>query len=148
MTVSSWIRWSALALMALSLGNITGAKGDDASTLSPAFKSVQGVWRTDEGDILDSKWTFKGEELKASVNGTDYAAKVKIDDKAKPHPTMDLELTDGPGDAKGKTAKAIYKVEGEKLIVAVSVPGGDRPTDYEPSGDEIHLFEMKKQKAD
>ena len=52
----------------------------------------------------------------------------------------------GPEDAKGKTAKGVYKLDGEKLVIAVSVPGHDRPKDFEPAPDEVYLFELKKQK--
>ena len=111
---------------------------------SPALKAIQGTWVTSENDSIDAKWEIKGETLKASVNGMEYVGKLKVDDKAKPHSTLDIELTDGPEDAKGKTAKAVYKLDGDKLVIAVAVPGRDRPKDFEPAPDEVHLFELKK----
>ena len=57
----------------------------------------------------------------------EYVGKIKVDDKAKPHSTLDIELTDGPEDAKGKTAKAVYKLDGEKLVIAVSTPAAIAP---------------------
>jgi uncharacterized protein (TIGR03067 family) len=110
------------------------------------MKAIQGTWVSPENSNLEAKWVFKGETLTASVNGMDYEGKVKIDDKAKPHATLDIELTEGPEDVKGKTAKAIYKLDGDKLIVSVSTPGRDRPKDFEPQPDEVHVFELKKEK--
>jgi uncharacterized protein (TIGR03067 family) len=129
----------------IAWANAARSPGDEAAE-SAALKAIQGTWVTAENSDLDAKWVFKGEKLTASVNGTDYEGKVKVDDKAKPHATLDIELTEGPEDAKGKIAKAVYKLEGEKLIVAVSHPGGDRPKDFEPKPDEVYVFELKKEK--
>ena len=84
--------------------------------------------------------------MEVSVNGQDYTGKIKVDDKAKPHSTLDIAISDGPEESKGKTGKAIYKLDGEKLIVAVSHPGGERPKDFEPQPDEVYVFELKKEK--
>lgn len=134
---------AACSLMVLGLAALK-AGAEDAP--SAALKALEGTWVTSETDALDAKWIFKGDALETTVNGMEYAGKVKVDDKAKPHATLDIELTSGPEDAKGKTAKAVYKLEGEKLVVAVSVPGHDRPKDFEPAPDEVYLFELKKQK--
>ena len=53
----------------------------------------------------------------------DYTCKGKIDADAKPHATIDLVIEDGPEEAKGKTSKGIYKLDGEKLTLCVSAPG-------------------------
>jgi len=34
----------------------------------------------------------------------------------------------------------------EKLLISVSMPGHDRPKDFEPVPDEVFLFELKKEK--
>jgi uncharacterized protein (TIGR03067 family) len=115
---------------------------DDAS--AEALKTLKGTWVSDEG--IDSKWTFEGETLKASVNGLDYTCKVKLDPKAKPA-TIDLLIDEGPEDSKGKTSKCIYKLEGEKLILCVSMPGKDRPKEFEQAEGESYVFELKKEKA-
>jgi uncharacterized protein (TIGR03067 family) len=118
---------------------------DDDKTSSEALKALQGTWVTAEDQGLDSKWTFEGETLKASVNGTDYTCKVKIEPKAKPHATMDLVIDEGPEDSKGKTSKCIYKFAGEKLTLCVSVPGKDRPKEFEQAEDESYVFQLKKE---
>jgi uncharacterized protein (TIGR03067 family) len=147
MTTSNAIKAAVLLLsLALLAGTSPGVAGDDAS-VSAAVKAVQGTWTTPESAEIEAKWVFKGEVLEATVNGTEYVGKIKLDDKAKPHATLDIVLTEGPEDVKGKTAKAIYKLDGEKLVVAVGHPGMNRPKDFEPAPDEVYLFELKKKKA-
>ena len=113
-------------------------------TTADALKTLKGTWVSDEG--IESSWTFEGENLKATVNGLDYTCKVKVDPKAKPA-TLDLAIDDGPEDAKGKTSKCIYKLDGEKLILCVSLPGKDRPKEFEQNEGESYVFELKKDKA-
>ena len=146
MTMTSRIRGVALACSLTILGFVTLRAVADDAAIPAAIKAIQGTWATSESDSLDAKWVFKDETMTATVNGMEYAGKIKVDDAAKPHPTLDIELTEGPEDAKGKSAKAIYKLEGEKLVIAVGHPGRDRPKDFEPVPDEVYLFELKKQK--
>jgi uncharacterized protein (TIGR03067 family) len=132
--------WAGFMLV----GGTPRALGDDAKT-ADVLKSIKGTW-TSDADGIDSKWTFDGMMLKASVNGADYTCKVKFDPEAKPHATIDLTIEDGPEDAKGKVSKAIYKLEGEKLTLCVSLPGKDRPKAFEQTPDEAYLFDLKKKK--
>jgi uncharacterized protein (TIGR03067 family) len=127
----------------LFLGGAARVVADDDSSPADALKSLKGTWVTAEG--IDSTWTFEGESLKATVNGLDYACKVKADPKAKPM-TLDLVIDEGPEDSKGKTSKCIYKFEGEKLILCVSMPGRDRPKEFEQTEGEAYIFELKKEK--
>jgi uncharacterized protein (TIGR03067 family) len=124
----------------------TRAFGDDKAQ-SEALKVFQGSWATD-GEGIDSKWTFDGENLKASVNGQDYTCKVTADPSAKPNGTLDLTISDGPEESKGKVSKCIYKLDGEKLTLCVSLPGKDRPKEFAQVDDEAYLFVLKKQKKD
>jgi uncharacterized protein (TIGR03067 family) len=142
--LSSLLMVAALAAFALLTGVTAQALADDKPQ-SEQLKPFQGSWATD-GDGLDAKWTFDGEKLKATVNGTDYTCKVKVDSEAKPNPTFDLTIEEGPEESKGKISKCIYKLEGEKLTVCVSVPGKERPKEFAQTEDESYLFAMKKQK--
>jgi len=125
-------------------GGTARALGDD-KPLTELLKPFQGTWASG-GDGIESKWTFEGEKVKASVNGQDYTCKVKIDIDAKPHSTIDFLIDEGPEDAKGKTSKCIYKLDGEKLTLCVSLPGKDRPKDFAQVEDQAYLFDLKKQK--
>lgn len=108
---------------------------------------MKGTWVAAEDEGIDSKWTFDGEMLKASVNGIDYKCKIKLDPKAKPHATADFVIDDGPEEAKGQTAKCLYKIDGDKLTLCVSMPGKDRPKEFEQAEGEVFLFKLKKEKA-
>jgi uncharacterized protein (TIGR03067 family) len=141
---STLLALAAFAALVVLNGVTVPAFGDDKSQ-TEQLKPLQGNWATD-GDGLDAKWNFDGEKVKATVNGTDYTCKVKIDSEAKPNATLDLDIQDGPEEAKGKTSKAIYKLDGEKLTLCVSVPGKDRPKDFAQTEDESYLFTLKKQK--
>ena len=135
---------AALAALALLSGVTAQALADDKAQ-SDKLKPFQGTWATD-GEGIDAKWTFEGEKLKATVNGTDYSCKVKVDTEAKPNATLDLDIEEGPEESKGKTSKCIYKLDGEKLTLCVSFPGKDRPKDFAQVEDESYLFTLKKQK--
>ena len=76
---------------------------------------------------------------------SDGSRAVKVDTAANPA-TIDLFIEEGPEDSKGKTSKGLYKIDGEKLTICVSVPGKDRPKEFVQVEDEAYLFEMKKQK--
>jgi len=139
-----------LLLAALTFGmgltGITGLASADDKKVEESLKAIQGAWVSTENSGFDSSWTFSGDDLKSSVNGTEYVCKVSADPKAKPHATVDLVIKDGPDEAKGQTAKAIYKLDGEKLFLCVALPGRDRPKDFEQVDDESYLFELKKEK--
>jgi uncharacterized protein (TIGR03067 family) len=118
---------------------------EDEKSSADVLKALQGTW-VSANENVELKWTFEGETLKATVNGTDYTCKVKLDATAKPNATADFLIDEGPEDAKGKTSKAIYKLDGEKLIICVSHPGKDRPKQFESAEGEAYLFELKKEK--
>lgn len=128
----------ALALVSLTL-NLTYA--DDAA------KALEGTWATDGGDGISAEWTFKGDKLEANVNGNTYKAEFKADAKAQPHATLDVTITDSPDDnGKGRVGKAIYKLEGDKLTICVSMPGNDRPGAFSTIDEVQYKFDLKKKK--
>jgi uncharacterized protein (TIGR03067 family) len=133
-----------LGVSLMLVGGAARALGDEKKA-TEVLKSIKGTW-TSDGDGIDSQWAFDGEAVKATVNGTEYVCKVKVDPDAKPHATLDLTIDDGPDEAKGKISKGIFKLEGEKLTLCVSTPGKERPKAFEQSPDEAYLFELKKKK--
>jgi uncharacterized protein (TIGR03067 family) len=148
------VRASAIGLFVLTLmvassvcssGGVARAFDDDKAQ-TEALKALEGTWVTKENEGIDAKFTFAGATMKANVNGMEYACKVKPDPAAKPNATAEFLIDEGPEDAKGKTSKVIYKLDGDKLTMCVSHPGKDRPKNFEPVPDESVLFELKKQK--
>jgi uncharacterized protein (TIGR03067 family) len=85
--------------------------------------------------------------MKASVHGMDHTTKVDLNAKANPHPTIDIEIVDGPDEVKGKKSLGIYKLDGDKLTVCVGMPGLDkRPSEFKTVEDEAFLFDLKRDK--
>jgi uncharacterized protein (TIGR03067 family) len=131
----------------LHLGWGAASAWGDEKSQSDLLKPFQGTWMS-SGEGIEATWTFEGEKVKATVAGMDYTCKAKLDADAKPHPTIDLLIEDGPEESKGKTSKGLYKLEGEKLTLCVSAPGKDRPKEFAPVEDAAYLFELKKQKKE
>lgn len=137
--------WIGLALAALVTLSATGL-ADDAK-IEGDLKKLQGTWVKDSGDGPDSTWVIKGEELTATVDNAEYKCTIKLNAKAQPQPSIDLMIKEAPGDAAGMTSKAIYKFEGEKLLLCIALPGRDeRPTEFKSTENEAFLFELKKDK--
>jgi uncharacterized protein (TIGR03067 family) len=119
------------------------ARADESSE---ALKAAQGTWTTRDDSEVASRWTIKGDSIDVLVNGVKYAGKVTVDPDAKPHPAFTIDIKEGPGDAVGKTAKGVYKYDGDKLDVNIGAPGKDRPTDFNPQGEDAYLFELTRKK--
>ncbi len=136
----------AAGVLATAACGLAAAAPFDDKAATDAIKAFQGAWVTAENEGIEAKWSFEGETVKTMVAGMDYTSKLKVDPAAKPHPTFDLSIEDGPEDSKGKVSKGIYKIDGEKLTLCVSIPGRDRPKDFEQVEDECYLFELKKEK--
>jgi uncharacterized protein (TIGR03067 family) len=136
-----------LAVLALAGAVSVSASGRaDDEKVTGDLKKMQGAWVKTEGEGPDARWVFEGDTLKAKVGDNDYVCKVTLDPKASPHPTADLLVKEGPGDIVGKTSKAIYKFDGDKLVFCVTHAGVDnRPTDFKPAENESFLFEFKKE---
>jgi len=139
------------ALLAVLAGLVSaallapGLRADDAK-VSGDLKKMQGTWVNAGSEGPEARWVIEGETLKATVNGQDYNCTLSLDPKAEPHPTADLTIKEGPGDAVGKSSKAIYKFDGDKLVFCVTSPGGEtRPAEFKTVEDQAYLFELKKQ---
>jgi len=147
MSQISWTkRFTALTLVVSSLVLSQAKASAGEESLSPALKALQGTWIGDSYGTVQTQWTIVDDTVTATVNGVEYGGKLVIDDQAKPHPTLTVELKEGPSEVQGQSAKGVYKLEGEKLIVHVGVPGVDRPKDFTPVDGQSFLFEFTKEK--
>lgn len=138
-------RWAGLAAVLVFALVAVAVRADDAK-VSGDLKKLQGTWVNAGSDGPDSTWKFDGETLKTTVNGADYSCTVKVDEKAKPHASIDLAVKEGPGDSQGKSSKGIYKFDGAKLVLCIALPGVEaRPAAFKTVDDETYLFELKKE---
>jgi uncharacterized protein (TIGR03067 family) len=149
MTTRRAIRWAGLAVVVVVVAGsalIPAARADDEK-VSGDLKKMQGVWVRAGDDGPEVRWVINGDTLKATVNGSEYVCALSLDPKAAPHPSADLTIKEGAGDVVGKTAKAIYKIDGDRLVFCTAHPGAEaRPTEFKPQEDAVVLFELKKEK--
>ena len=136
--------------LALAAALLTGpaVRGDDEkAAASGDLKKLQGTWVSTADNAQESRWVFEGKKSTTTAGGREYVCEVKVDPKATPHPTIDFLVTEGEDDSKGKTSRGIYKLEGDKLTICVTIPGqGSRPAEFEAVEGESHLFDLKREK--
>lgn len=142
------------ALLA-AIGLAAVAVADDAADKKDKEK-LQGTWTAvsgekegkDDPEAKEHALVFEGDKFtvkrgdKVVVRGT-----FKIDASKSPK-TMDIEISEGPEDVKGKTAKAIYALDGDGLAWCVAEPGsGDRPEKLATKEGVKHmLVKLKREK--
>ena len=136
--------------IALATAIVTGpgVRGDEGkSDLSGDLKRLQGTWVSASDDGQETRWVFEGKKANTTAAGRDYVCEVTLDPKATPHPTIDFLVIEGPDVSPGKTSRGIYKLEGDKLTICVTLPGdGTRPAEFKAVEEEIYLFDLKREK--
>jgi uncharacterized protein (TIGR03067 family) len=135
-----WAVVLACAVPALS-------RADDAK-VSGDLKKMQGTWVNAGNDGPQHRWVIEGEKLKAKVNdGDEYSCTFALDPKAEPVPSIEFTITEGPGGSVGKSAKGIYKFDGDRLVLCIALPGADaRPAEFKTIEQESYLIELKPEK--
>lgn len=93
-------------------------------TVTDAKKNGQGP--PDRDEIVGQKLTFGGDKLKFGP----FEGEWTLDPSKEPR-QIDLTVLEGPENEKGKVAQGIYKLDGDKLTLHLSHPGGERPTSFE-----------------
>lgn len=110
------------------------------------LKKLEGKWTADSAQAGEKvRYTFKGNKLKIEAPSRTYEMTVTLDASAKPEKAIDFRIDEGPDDAKGKTCKGIYKLDGDKFVFCFRGEG-DRPSKYEQIGFEQILTELKRAK--
>ena len=127
----------------LLLGAVTlepATRGDEE--VKGLLKELQGEWTFEnEGE---GSWNF--EKSKATVklgNGATYVTSMSLDEKVEPI-QVDFKIEEGPGDTAGLTVLGVLKREDKQVVLAVSHPGKDRPTTFEPVEDQVVVFKLTR----
>jgi uncharacterized protein (TIGR03067 family) len=136
---------SSLALSAI-LAAVAGARGEDA-VIASEFKKLDGEWTAPSAAGGDVVYRFKDKTLEIKAPSRSYTMTITLDPKAKPDKTIDFKIDEAPEDAKGKTSKGIYKLEGDDALVLCFRGEGDRPSKFEQSGFEQILTKLTRKKA-
>jgi uncharacterized protein (TIGR03067 family) len=131
---------------------VTNSAGQDKKDKDKEGGKLEGTWTAtswqrgdreigrDEVDtvLVLAKGTY---EFPEGINRISQKGTIKVD-AAKG--TIDFTPEDGP--AKGKTLLGIYKVDGDKLTLCFTSPGGERPKEFK-SGERstvLATYERKK----
>ena len=138
----------AVLLMSLVVVVAADKKPDVAAA---DLKAMVGKWKLEKAE-LGGKDVF--EHLKSLDfeirDGGKYTARLgeEIDegsftvDPSKSPKEMDIKSTGGPN--KGRTVKAIYKIDGDTLTVAYDLGGGKRPEKFETKADTKQFLAVYK----
>ena len=145
----------AVGVLLAAIGLAAAAVADDAADKKDKEK-LQGTWAAVSGEkegkedpeAKEHALVFEGDKFSVKkgdqvvVRGT-----FKIDASKSPK-TMDIEISEGPEDVKGKTAQAIYALDGDELTWCVAEPGsGKRPEKLATKEGVKHmLVKLKREK--
>jgi uncharacterized protein (TIGR03067 family) len=95
-----------------------------------AVSSTQGFSKdTSPDELKNLKLVVKGNELTVSFGDQKVRGTFTLKETTTPQ-QMDVKVTEGPNDVKGKTFPCIYLLEGNVLKVAFRDPGEKRPSEF------------------
>jgi uncharacterized protein (TIGR03067 family) len=110
------------------------------------LKKLQGEWTATSPDGSELLYTFKGKVMTLKGPTRTYVITITLDEKAKPHKTIDMKIDKAPEDAKGKVSKGIYKFDGDDKFIMCFRPEDGRPDKFENVGFEQFVQELKRKK--
>jgi RNA polymerase sigma factor (sigma-70 family) len=92
-----------------------------------------------------ARWTFTADKLTIEPPGKTLAFTYRLDPAARPK-TMDLTVTAGPDDQKGKTRLCVYDIEGDALRLCLPFEtAAKRPTELSAKeGNKAMLIELRR----
>jgi uncharacterized protein (TIGR03067 family) len=122
------------------------AARSDEPKLEGDLKTLQGEWTSkDEQGNVSGTWVFKGDKLSLKAEpGREYKITVKLDEKAKPDKTIELDVAEDSPNSKGFKGPGIYKFDGEKKVTICFGADGNRPTEYKTNGETQFSFDLVK----
>lgn len=115
-------------------------------TRTSVLQTLQGSWKSGaaEGQGL-ATWTFQGSTLQVEMPGIGYVADVEVDDSVQPA-RLDCTITKGQAEVVGETIFGLVAVEGERAVIAVSIPGSPRPASLDPA-EGVFRFDLTRKAA-
>ncbi len=121
------------------------AKMDDAVLQGTwAVIKTGGFTATPPQELKDLKVVVKGDRLTAHYGDKTAKATFRLNAISTPR-HMDVTVTEGPDDVKGKTFECIYLLEGLVWHIAFRKPGEKRPSEFiTRNTDELHEVWLKK----
>jgi uncharacterized protein (TIGR03067 family) len=116
---------------------------DDETAAKKDMKALQGAWTSPLGEG-EAKWVIDGDKLALTTPRRDYKVTFTLDPDAKPHPSIDFKVEDGPEEARGKTLLGIYKIEDGAVTICIDGGGDTRPTEFSTEPGQRFSFDLKK----
>lgn len=145
---ASFRRPVSLAAVVLALGFGFGVgpragRADEKAEVKGDLKALQGEW-VSKDEQGESTWVFKGDHCSIKTPSRGYEMPVSLDGAARPEKSIDFKVLDDSPNAKGANGKAIYKIDGAKVVICMGVGDGDRPREFKNDFPQTVLFELKK----
>ncbi|MBX9625341.1 MAG: TIGR03067 domain-containing protein, partial [Gemmataceae bacterium] len=133
----------------------------DKAAVEKALKALEGEWRIKKleaggkeappADFAGTRLTLKGDEMEQREAGRDRTERVRVRVAPGEDPKhFDLTALTGPEAVKGKTARGIYKQDGDTLTFchgSFGAPEEDRPKKFEP-GERVSLVVLERVKGE
>ena len=141
---------AACGVGAVAVGYAQAVAAEDKK---PDEEKIQGGWKVteakkngqdpaDKDEVVGQVLTFDGDRMKFGP----FAGEWKLDPSKDPR-QIDCTVVDGPENEKGKVSQGIYKLDGDKLTLHLSHPGGERPTSFESKeGENCILLTLERVK--
>jgi uncharacterized protein (TIGR03067 family) len=145
----------AVVLFLAAIGFSAAALADDAANTKDKEK-LQGTWQAvsgekegkDDPEASKHSLVFDGDKFMIKRGDNVFVQGTFKIDASKSPKTMDIDITEGPDNVKGKKAEAIYALDGDDLSWCVAEPGSaDRPEKLGTKEGEKHmLVKLKREK--
>ncbi len=138
-------------LLALCFASVGLAWADDEKKEEKRADPLAGTWKVTKfetdgqaADVGESSLAFKDGKYTVVMGGKEVeSGAYKIDASKKPA-TLDFDIK--AGSDKGKKQPGLFKIDGDKLIVALALPGAEKRPEKIESGDGVVYAELKKAK--
>jgi uncharacterized protein (TIGR03067 family) len=137
---------------ALAAGLVLAAEAPTDDAAKKDLEKFQGTWTTvrveengekvPEGELRGLTLTVEGDKRTVRQRGKVLArGTFKLDASESP---KQIDITLEAGDAKGRTFRGIYELEGDWQKVCLALEGGERPKEFSAKAGSGHLLQVFK----